>query len=294
MNHRRLHLSADGPAAWLAAHVCTHLTDADRGAAASTDAVTGWIRDHFERAVAANDARAFAATQLVAGFGGTVAMELGYAFAGAGAAFLPEPDATRWVLGDGWVDGIVFAPGTTAAVTADHPWADRDDVRVVDGDELCRLAVGAVLAIATPIVEYVAEVTRAGRAGLWHEVGDALPDVLTWAGYFPVTPELVGDFTAMLHAPGTPWKRPARLELVDEGWGPVCVKHRGGCCMEYLVRRDHDPGAADEAQAAFRRAFPVTDPARVYCDNCKFLDFDETRDRQLWWRRRAVLDEAGS
>lgn len=285
-----MHLPADSPGQWLATHVCTHLAPEQREAAQPSSVLTdgGWLATWFSRATAAGTNRALAATSLAATIGGTIAMELGYAFAGAGAAFRPTVEGTRWVLSDGWAEGIVFAPDTPASVPAGHPWAGRPDTVVVDSPtQLCGSATEGIAALAEPFIEYLASLTRAGRPGLWHEVSDALPEVLTW-GMFPLGANDVAAFEAMLAIPSAPWTRPPTLQLAVEDWGEACVKHRGGCCMEYLVRRHHEPDSKDEAALAFRQAFPSASSDRIYCDNCKFLSFDEARARQLWWRRRAT------
>lgn len=244
----------------------------------------GWLLDTFERSVAAGTPRAYAATQLAASFGGTIGMELGYAHVGAGAGFLPDPTTTTWVLGESWAEGIVFAPDTRAVVLPEHPWAGRSDVEVVDEEVLARRTVTAIAVLAAPIIDHLASRTRTGRAGLWHEVGDAIPSVLEWQS-FPVGRAVIDEMTAMVGRSGVPWKRGPVIELVEEDGASTCVKHRAGCCMKYLARRDRT-APRDADKAAFWEAFPVDDLERTYCNDCKFFTDDERRERQLcWWRR---------
>ncbi len=286
MTWHRLHLPADGPGEWLSTHVCTHLSATDRAGAVPTADLTdgGWLLDAFERSVAGGTPRAYAATQLAAAFGGTIGMELGYAHVGAGAGFLPDPATTTWVLGESWAEGIVLPADTRAVVLADHPWAGRADVDVVDADELARRTIEAIALLAEPIIDHLARATRTGRAGLWHEVGDAVPSVLEWQS-FPVGADAVRDVVAMAGRVGVPWRRGPVVELMEEGGASTCVKHRAGCCMKYLERRDRT-APRDADKAAFWEAFPAADPERMYCNDCKFFTDDERRDRQLWWFRR--------
>lgn len=289
---RAQHLPADTPGTWLATHVCTHLTPDQRAAAVPTAALvaSGWFEQQFAGLLDGGAGRALAATQLAAAFGGTVAMELGYAYAGAGAGFLPAPGATRWVLGDGfWPDGVVFDATADAIVLPTHAWAAEGAAHVAGDIATLRVrTVEAIVAIVEPVIEHVAGFSRAGRAGLWNEVVDALPDVLTWSGYFRLDQEVVADFLAMAAAPGVPWRRTPTLELVVEEWGTACVKHRGGCCLEYTVRGEPRVDGDDE-RARFHRAFPL-DGRPWYCDTCRFFTHDESRARQLWWHRRAAAD----
>lgn len=291
MTSRELRLPGLAPGGWLAAHICTHLTPETRAAAVPTHELLadGWFARRFAHLLQEGTPRALAANQLAAAFVGTVGMELGYAFVGAGAGFLPDVGDTRWVIDDGWVDGVVFPADTGAVVLPGHPWAERPDVVVAaDVDELHRRTVEAVVAFAEPLVDHLAEITRAGRLGFWHEVSDGFPSVLSWDGTFPLSSQQVSDFTAMSSRPGLPWRRPPALEIVEDEHGATCVRHRGGCCMEYLARRDR-PDPTDEAKKAFRAAFPVTDRDRIYCDDCKFHPREEARARQLWWWHRAAV-----
>jgi hypothetical protein len=203
--------------------------------------------------------------------------------------------AIRWVLDDGgWPDGIVFAADTRAAVLSGHPWAERPDTLVVASREaLHRLAVDAVITAAEPIVEHLGSIGRAGRSGLWHQVSDALPSVLTWQDEFPLSAQVVADFTAMLAQPHAPWKRRPTLQLLDQPWGPACVSHRGGCCLAYLDPAPGDP-EQDEDHRLYEEAFPTADTDRRYCVTCKFRSFDDSRTRQLWWRQRAAAKAAAS
>jgi len=292
-----MHLPADSPGEWLARHVCTDLTTAARDAAVPTSRLVegGWLRERFSRIDPGDPRRLHHITGLATWFPGTIARELGHAFVGAAAGFLPEPQQLRWALHDeGWADGIVFAPGTRAVVLAGHEWDGRPDVVVASSrDELRRRTIDAIVALAEPLVDHLVAVTGFGRQGLWHEVSDALPGVLTWDARFPVTSADVDDFRWMLTRAGVPWKRPPVLELVEEDWGTACIQHRGGCCMAYTASGPAAPGQ-DELDEDLRRYYAELPESadRRYCINCKFRSYDDARVRQLWWRRHEARNDA--
>jgi hypothetical protein len=283
-------LPADGPGAWLSRYVCRHLDDDQRRDAAPTDRLVagGWLREVFGRIRPDDPRRLHEINELSSWYPGLLAVELGFAFAAAAAAFAPTADQVRWVLHDGgWARGVVFATDTPACVLADHPWAGHPGVTVVASRaELRRAAMVALLDLTTPLVEHLVAVTGAGRYGLWHEVADGLPSVLVGDAPVPVTPELVADFQAMLALPGVPWRRRPTLQLLDEPWGRVCVKHRAGCCLAYLSDGHEEP--LDAMQQRYLAELPEPDATRRYCLDCKFRTPQDSRARQLWWRRVEV------
>lgn len=286
-----MHLPADSPGEWLARHVCMDLAPEQRQGAVPTSRLVegGWLREVFERIAPEEPRRLHYITELSTWYPGTIAMELGYAFVGAGAGFVPTADQVRWVLHErGWAEGIVFAPATRAVVTAEHAWAGRPDVTVVSSrDDVRRSAIEAIVELTAPLVEHLVAVTRAGRYGLWHEVADALPGVLTWDGQLPVTADLVEDFEAMLSRPENPWRRRPTLELVDEAWGSVCIEQRAGCCMAYISHKASDD--PDDAHLRYDAELPEPESQRRYCLNCKFRTPEDSRMRQLWWRRHEAM-----
>ena len=169
-----------------------------------------------------------------------------------------------------------------------HAWAAEGAAHVAGDIATLRVrTVEAIVAIVEPVIEHVAGFSRAGRAGLWNEVVDALPDVLTWSGYFRLDQEAVAGFRRWRQTPSavatTPRSKTGRRRGVGYG-----VRQLRRLLSQYTVRGEPRVDGDDE-RARFHRAFPL-DGRPWYCDTCRFFTHDESRARQLWWHRRAAAD----
>ena len=219
-------------------------------------------------------------------FGGQLAAWTAFCLIAARAAFLPERERLSWLVHpDGWPDATVLGEGTPVLVRPDHPWAGQPGVGVVaTAQEQRTMLAEAVARAAGPLIDHLQALTRAGRGGLWHEVGDGFAGAVTDQRAFPLRPEHVDEVRALADLPGAPWRRRARLDHVREGDLAYCVVQRGGCCLSYT-----EPPQAkepDDDSVAFRKAFDDEPEAPRYCDDCRFRPYESCFARQSWWRRR--------
>ncbi len=226
-----------------------------------------------------------AATYLAGWYAGALADVVGYGLATAGAGIVLRPEAVRLrVHPDGWVDRIELDL-PTAVVPDGHPWAGRPDVDVVDADEMLRRCVTALIEVVAPIVDGCHGLARVGRVGLWNEVADHLG--LAFDEAVPAVESVRDLLLASVAVPDVPWRARPRIEIVDdEVLGPALIRRKGGCCLAYQC--DHDAGAdeiVDPDRLAFRERFGADTHGPHYCTTCKFRDPDDSRDRQLFWRR---------
>ncbi|MBX3013912.1 MAG: hypothetical protein KF832_20490 [Caldilineaceae bacterium] len=246
---------------------------------------TEWVADGMPRAVAG--------TYLAGWFPGILASKTTFGLIGAGAAFLPERQRLAWWLHPaGWTDGTAFDPETHVLVLPGHPWVGQAGVEVVaTAQEQHSRLVTAVIASATPIIEWLYQNTSAGRFALWHEVSDGFANPLAYQESFALTADQVEVVRSLVAQPGVPWKRKPRLEFVAEEWGTWCIFQKGGCCLHYIEHRARgghhdDDHENDDDHREFHALFPEPEGAEAYCSNCKFRPWNEVRDIQQWWRRR--------
>lgn len=305
-------LPAGSPAEWLDAHLGAYFTTyADQTAPGGSGASGGGVQrraigyDEVLGALLERQAAEWLADGIPGGsagmylagwFPGTLAGWVAFALLGSGAAYLPDRLRLSWLLHpDGWADGVALGPGTAALVLPGHPWAGRPGVEVVASAEEQRgRLVAAVIDASTPIVDRIQELTRAGRVGLWHEVGDGFSGAVAYQQAFALTTDHVAVVEALTRHPGAPWKRKPTLRFVADDFGTWCSFQKGGCCQYYLEARalGEDPAAQDlddledEDHRAFLRAFPPVAGAPAYCGNCKFLPPEDVFARDRWWRRR--------
>lgn len=272
---------AGGPAEWAATVLQERY---DRWAERDADAVPGggrWVevadvvaddcrflRELHPRVMAAHAAPPDTAASYLAGwYAGAVADVVGYALATAGAGLvLGADDARLHTHPEGWIDRIELA-SPRAVVPAGHPWVGRPGVEVVAPDDMLRRCVGAVVEVVAPIIDGCHGLARVGRAGLWNEVGDCLG--LAFDDTVPATESVRELLMAAASVPAAPWRAKPSIEIVDdEVLGPVLLRRKGGCCLAYQC--DHGESAGDGPH---------------YCTTCKFRDPDDSRARQLFWRR---------
>jgi len=301
----RLHLRADGPAAWLEEHLAARgerwragLDPADvevvtlAGVVADGAAV---LRRSHERLVAEGTPAPAAATYLADWFAGSVAGAVGYGLATAGAGFLldrPEVrDRVRLHLHpDGWVMDVELPP--RAAVTADHPWAGAPGAVVVGGaEEVVARAVDALVDAVRDVIGACHGLATVGRAGLWNEVGDGLGTALAHQDDVPVTDPMLDVLRVAVERPGVPWRARPDLALADsELAGRVHVVRKGGCCLAYTrpaeIVPDADDPDLDEEHRAFLRRFPDPPGTPRWCTTCSLRTMEDSTARQVWWRER--------
>jgi len=173
-----------------------------------------------------------------------------------------------------------------------HPWSGQTGVATVaTRREQAELTVTSLVATADPVVDALHRLTRAGRTGLWHEVSDAIGSMLTYREIVPASGHTVALIKGLLDAPAAPWKRRPRIEVAESEDGPVCVSHKGGCCLAYTEPQRDEP-ERDVDHEAFYRAFPHPAGTPDYCVSCKFRTFEESVRMQLWWRAREAGAEA--
>lgn len=226
-----------------------------------------------------------AATYLAGWYAGALADVVGYGLATAGAGMVLRPEAVRLhVHPDGWVDRIELA-SPRAVVPGGHPWSGRPDVDLGDADEMLRRCVATLIEIVTPIVDGCHGLARVGRVGLWNEVADHLG--LAFDEAVPAVESVRELLLASVAVADVPWRARPSIDIVDdEVLGPTLIRRKGGCCLAYQC--DHDAGAdeiADPDRLAFRERFGADTDSPRYCTTCKFRDPDDSRDRQLFWRR---------
>jgi hypothetical protein len=235
-----------------------------------------WLRALHPRVMAAASAPPDTVASYLAGwYAGAIADVVGYALATAGAGLLlGSGDIRLQVHPDGWIDRVELA-SPVAAVPVGHPWVGRhgidvvDVVDVVDVDEMLRRCVAALVAVVSPIIDGCHGLARVGRAGLWNEVGDSLG--LAFDDTAPANESVRELLMAAVAVPGAPWRARPSIEIVDdEVLGLVMLRRKGGCCLAYQCER-----------------FGSDDGPR-YCTTCKFRDPDDSRARQLVWRRLDV------
>jgi hypothetical protein len=296
---------AAGPGEWAASVLqerydrwAEHDVDPQRGAAddswMSVDDVVAddgaWLRAVHHRLMTGHSAPAdTAASYLTGWYAGAIVDVVGYGLATARAGLLLDADTVRLhVHPDGWIDRIeLVAP--TALVPAGHPWAGRPGVEVDDADRMLHRCVAGAVALVRPIVDGCHGLARVGRAGLWNEVGDSLG--LAFDDAVPATEPVRELLMAAVSVPGVPWRAKPSIEIVDDGvLGLAFVRRKGGCCLAYqcdhgeATDHDADNGAVDPDLQAFRERFGADDGPH-YCTTCKFRDPDDSRERQLFWRR---------
>lgn len=294
-------LSADSPQAWLATHLAAR-EDEPPGGAGGAVTLTEVLADGAAVLVAARDRIQLdgtpppaAATYLAGWYAGAVADVVGFGLVAGGCGFLVEPDGIRWLLHpEGWPEHVEMT--ARAAVTADHPWAGRDDCEVVEGSVIVvERAVEALVAAVEPVIDACRGLAKVGRAGLWNEVADALGVTLVYQSLVAPTPERVAVLDAALRVPGAPWKARPRLGFVDSPVaGPVHVTQRGGCCLAHT--RPPDPTdadgpdeAADPVQRAYDALFPPDPEGRYYCITCSLRPEEDSHARQVFWLEQEHL-----
>ena len=284
-------LAAPDPEAWLRAHLPGPHGAEDVGeppASTSTPvSVADLVADGASLLARLRDGLAAesvpppaAATYLAGWFPGGVAGTVGYALALAGAAFLVEPAEVRWHLSaHGWPERVDLGRAPVV-VPPDHPWAGRPEVEVDEPAAVVARAVGAIVAVADPLVDACHGLARVGRAGLWNEVADGLGMALSHQLDVPITPAITAVLEAAVDVPGVPWRLAPSLRFAATTFGTVHVAQKGGCCLAY-TRPDE---AWDEAaEADFFARFPHVPGERRYCSTCSFRDATDCDARQVWW-----------
>ncbi|GAA4982361.1 hypothetical protein [Actinopolymorpha pittospori] len=246
-----------------------------------------------EQLVADGTPRPAAGMYLAGWYAGTAAEFVGLSLLGSGAGYLLAPVSTRWWRNpDGYADALDFADVTRVVVLPDHPWSGQPDTHTVTTRaEQAEFVVTALVETVAPAIDALQRLTRAGRAGLWHQVADAIGAALVDQDAVPATPEAVDLLRGLLAADARPWKRPPRVEVLATGGGPVWVTHRGGCCMAFTEPAADDLDL-DDYDAAFQQAFPRTDGRPDYCLTCKFRPFAESVRMQLWRRERLANERS--
>lgn len=304
-------LPARSPAEWLEAHLGAYFTTyadrtppgqpggAQRRPVGYDEVLDGLLERQAAEWLAEGIPGGSAGMYLAGWFPGSLAAWVAFALLGSGAAYLPDRSSLSWLLHpDGWADGVVLGPGTTVLVLPGHPWAGHAGVEVVASAEEQRgRLVEAVIEASTPIVDRIHELTRAGRVGLWHEVGDGFSGAVAYQQAFALRGEHVAVVEGLTRHPGAPWRRKPILQFVADDFGTWCSFQKGGCCQYYLEARalgedpaDTDPeDIEDEDHRAFCEAFPPVPGAPAYCGNCKFLPPGDVFARDRWWRRREAL-----
>jgi hypothetical protein len=228
-----------------------------------------------------------AVTYLAGWLGGTLAGAVGYALAGSGAGMLVDGDRVRWHQHpDGWIDGVNLGRPVTL-VEPDHPWAALPDVEATGRAELRARTATALAAAVRPIVHACHGLARVGLIGLWHEVADGLAMSVAYQHTLPADPAVPNALLATLAAPGTPWRARARLEVAAGPRGWTYVGQKGGCCLAFTcpspAETEVEADPPDGYTAAYRDRFGAGRDVPDYCSTCSLRDFDDCRQRQLFW-----------
>lgn len=266
----------------------------DRRLLTIEDLVHDTLPSQVEQLVGNGTPRPAAGMYLTGWYVGVAASFLGLSLAASGAGYLLGRDSTLWWRHPaGYADALEIAEHTRAVVLYGHEWSGRAGVRTVaTRSEQAELVVAALVETVTPMVDTLQRLTRAGRIGLWHEVGDAIGGALVHQDTVPSTPETVDLLRGLVAASAGPWKRQPRIELYATDHGRVCVTHKGGCCMAFTVASTEIGGDGPDLDAdhsAFQEAFPRAAGRPDYCATCKFRPFDESARMQVWWRERERL-----
>lgn len=245
-----------------------------------------------------------AAKWICTGFAGAVATAVGFTLATTSAALAVQARDVSWRCDpDGWPDRVDLGP-VRLIVTADHPWAGQQSVRIVGSiDEVREAALSAVLQIAAPVVETVRTLAKVGRNALWAEIADCLGAAVSYQPHLRVEALAVAELDAITRMPGAPWRSRPTLVIADTVAGPAYVAQKGGCCLAY---QSLEPPAVDDADGgdcrpvecppddgddsdptghaafgrAYRERFPPDPDTPDYCSNCSLMEFAECRRRQ--------------
>jgi len=257
------------PVGWLEEHFAAAFPDHQPISGSAADAerphglltceelTGGVLRELRDEMVGLGTPAAAAGMYLAGWYGGLTASFVGFALVGSDAGFLLSRNTLRWwVHPDGYADALEPGDNVTAVVLPGHPWSGRaDTVTVVSRAEQAALTTESLVAVVSPLVNALQDLTRTGRVGLWHEVADALGGALVYQQTIPVTEDACDLLRGLLSVPGTPWKRRPRIDLVSTDSGLTCVTHKGGCCLAYTDTSEADH-AEDEDHRAFQNAFP--------------------------------------
>lgn len=151
-------------------------------------------------------------------------------------------------------------------VAADHPFAGRPGVEVVDdpaadfGTEVARVCGPWVTALATR--------SKRSATGLWAMAADAVgtaTNTLAVADDTRSPDAWIAAAEPLLAADGTPWRKEPKLWTFETPNGlKGVVQHRTSCCLWYRC----NPDDADDPEAA--RLEIVEEPN--YCSTCLFRD----------------------
>ena len=295
-------LAAPTPDAWLEGHLVANQSaheepgepaGAERRRIAIPDLLAddaSFLRRAHATLIAQDGATpAAAAKWLVGWFAGGVAGTAGFVYAAASAALLIAPEAVRFRLHpDGWPDRCDPGP-VRVAVTADHPWAGQDGVRVAADDaELAALAVEAVRAAAEPIVEAGRTLAKVGRPALWAEVADGFGLPVLHQPDLPVETHVVARLQHGVRSAGRPWRQVPELHIGHLPDGPAYLGRKAGCCLAYQCPEEPEPDPAelDERERAYRARFPPQPGAPRYCSTCSLRDLAGCTERQLFWMQQ--------
>ncbi len=288
-------LPADTPRAWLDSHYAAwfeyHDPAVEHRRASLDDLLGGGLRELHERLTAEGTPRKAAAKYLADWFGGLVARSIGFASVAAGAGLLADRDALRWhIHPDGWAARVELGD-PVALVAPGHPWSGRPGTETVAGEAERHARTVAALADALrPLVEALRPLSGLGLPGLWAEVGDGFGGVLAYQSSLPVRPEGIATLRALATAGTAPWKAHPSLWPVDTERGPVCVMHKGGCCLAYTEPApDEEPD--DEESRLFRERFG-DDGAPRYCSHCSLRDAESCEAQQIWYAARVDASKA--
>lgn len=294
-------LTAATPADWFATHLHAHAPDEESQAGPQVwvgvddllaDGAARLADTH--RRVLAGDGRGgtaqMAAKWTLSWTAGPVAAAVGLALGAGGAGVLLDRGSVLLRLHpDGWVDRVepVRCP---VVVTAEHPWAGQDGVRVAaDEDELVRVTVASMVAALRPVVDAVRGLARVGARTLWAELADELGLATTYRPDLPGRPDVVARLRAALTAPGAPWRVSPSLRTTTAPWGEqVYVGQKGGCCLAYqrpaaAVPDEEMTDDLREYHARFDRALP---DGKHVCNTCSLRDAAGCEERQLFWLER--------
>ncbi|MFT4187447.1 MAG: hypothetical protein QM621_02560 [Aeromicrobium sp.] len=205
-------------------------------------------------------------------------------YAETGAGLLITPGALQWWLHlEGWTAGLRVSDETEVVVAPGHGWAGQPSVTVLDTQaDVAQATVTALVAAVGDLVAVIRERSGAGVAGLWHEVSDALAASIGERPH-PATVDEVERLRELISVPRRPWKRLARIDLVESGCGPAVVCHRGGCCQAFTAEASTGT-EIDAYEQALAEAFPASEGEPEYCGTCKFRTFDDVVARTLWAR----------
>ncbi|BAK35922.1 hypothetical protein MLP_29080 [Microlunatus phosphovorus NM-1] len=303
-----MRLPAESPAAWTERHRATlfpdhlatldHLAGGDRPAhvlRTTDELVAGTLVQAVDDLTTGGTPLAAAGMQLASSYAGLMSWWIGVALLGADAAMVVSPNAVSyWCHPGDYPDALEIANPIGAVVPPGHRWSDHSGVRVAPPRQVAEAAAHSAIVAATPLVEQLHELTRAGRVGLWHEVADSFAGAAVYQQDIRVGRSDLQTIDDALALPGAPWRRRPSLRLHSVPGGAVCILHKAGCCLAYTTQSSVDT-EFDEDHQAFETAFPPERGQPGYCVSCKFRSIEEVTRMQLWWRaREAGVTSSGS